>query len=345
MLKRLVSTTLFFLLSIVITAHADTFTDAAGRTVTIPDKVNKVVAAGPPAAVLIYVLAPEKLAGWVKAPSAKDKDFLLPEAQKLPVLGRLTGKDGAANIEAIKKAKPDLVIDVGTVDPSYVALANKVQKETGIPYVLIDGSLPKTMNALRQVGDLLDVTDRADKLATYVDERFKDLAVAVELTPEKNRPRIYYGRGPKGLQTGSAGSINTEIIDMLGAKNVAASAGKAGLIDVTAAQVAGWNPDIILIEDADFFKTIKTDPAWMSLKAVKDGKVFKAPGLPFGWFDSPPGVNRLMGLIWLEAIIYPKHFDLSDLRADIRDFYDEFYQVDLMDEDLEELFADSSLKY
>jgi iron complex transport system substrate-binding protein len=78
---------------------------------------------------------------------------------------------------------------------------------------------------------------------------------------------------------------------------------------------------------------------------VKKGKVYNAPDKPFGWFDSPPGINRLMGLIWLEGILYPKHFDVTDLRGDIRNFYDEFYQVDLMDEDIEELFAGTSLKF
>jgi iron complex transport system substrate-binding protein len=27
-----------------------------------------------------------------------------------------------------------------------------------------------------------------------------------------------------------------------------------------------------------------------------------APGLPFGWVDFPPSVNRLLGLIWLPVL-------------------------------------------
>ena len=38
--------------------------DSAGRKVEVPDRIERVMAAGPPASVLIYMLAPEKMIGW-----------------------------------------------------------------------------------------------------------------------------------------------------------------------------------------------------------------------------------------------------------------------------------------
>ncbi len=38
-------------------------TDSAGRSVRLPDRVARVFAAGPPASVLVYALAPGKLLG------------------------------------------------------------------------------------------------------------------------------------------------------------------------------------------------------------------------------------------------------------------------------------------
>ena len=187
MLRRMVLAGLFAALSLAGGAAADTFTDAGGRVVTIPDKVTKVVAAGPPAAVLIYTLAPEKLAGWVKPPSDKDKDFLTEQAQKLPVLGRLTGKDGEANIEAIRKVKPDMIIDVGTVNPTYTSLADKVQAQTGIPYVLIDGSFARSAETLREAGDIIGTGDRAEKLAAYAAAKISDLSAKLASIPESDR--------------------------------------------------------------------------------------------------------------------------------------------------------------
>ena len=42
-------------------------TDSAGRHVTIPSAIQRVMPAGPPAALLLYALAPEKLIGWPSA--------------------------------------------------------------------------------------------------------------------------------------------------------------------------------------------------------------------------------------------------------------------------------------
>ena len=41
-------------------AEARTVTDSAGRKVEVPDKIEKVFAAGPPASILLYMLAPTR---------------------------------------------------------------------------------------------------------------------------------------------------------------------------------------------------------------------------------------------------------------------------------------------
>ncbi|ENN89456.1 periplasmic binding protein [Rhizobium freirei PRF 81] len=311
-----------------VAAEARIITDAAGRTVSVPDKINRIVVAGPPAAVLVYVLAPEKLAGWVHAPDEAAKTYLVQSVRTLPTIGPVTGKSGTIDAQAVKDAKPDIILDAGTVDPTYKALADKVQLETGIPYVLIDGSFARTADTLRDVGALIGVEDRGNKLADYADSEIKDLNDKLATLPNDPRPRVYYGRGADGLETGLSGSINLEILDVVGTMNVAAAAGKGGLTKVTSQQVVGWNPDIIIADDANFAATAKSDPQWAAIKAVKDGKIFVPPSLPFGWFDSPPGVNRLIGVRWLEKLLYPKLFR-SDFAGDVKEFYKLFYQVDL----------------
>ena len=71
---------------------------------------------------------------------------------------------------------------------------------------------------------------------------------------------------------------------------------------------------------------MRSDPAWASVKAVRDGRVHLSPKMPFGWVDFPPSVNRLIGLWWLAKILYPELFP-EDLRALTRDFYTRFYHV------------------
>lgn len=314
-------------------AQARSITDAAGRKVEIPDKVTRVLAAGPPAAVLTYVLAPDKLTGWVRAPDDAEKAYLVPSVRDLPTYGRLTGKGGTANMEAVLAAKPDIIIDVGTVDATYSSLADKVQSQTGIPYVLIDGSFAKTGDTLRVAGDILGVGDRAKALSDYADGVIKDLNGKLAAIPGDKRPHVYYGRGPEGLETGLSGSINLEILEAAGATNVAAAAGKGGLTQVSLEQILSWNPDTILAENGKFAAAVKSDPLWANVQAVKNGRIFVTPNLPFGWFDSPPGINRMIGIAWLEKLLYPQVFT-ADLSGEVRDFYKLFYQVDLTDEQL-----------
>lgn len=316
-------------------------TDSAGRPVELPQKITRVLAAGPPASVLLYTLAPEKMIGWVRTPSPAEKAFLAESVRELPEYGRLTGRGGTANLEVVIKFAPDLIIDVGSVGPTYVSLADNVQTQTKIPYILLDGRFENTPAIYRLLGDLLGVKDRAELLARYADETLNGLKQRIEAIPEAERPRVYYGRGANGLETGLAGSINLEVLERVGAVNVAAAAGKGGLTKVSMEQVLAWNPDVILALDPLFYRAVAADPLWSSVKAVRNKRVFLAPNLPYGWFDAPPGVNRLIGVRWLMSVLYPKQFPES-LRDVTRDFYKLFYQIDLTEAQIEALLTSAT---
>jgi iron complex transport system substrate-binding protein len=300
-----------------------------------------VLAAGPPASILLYTLAPEKMIGWVRSPSPAEKAFLLESVRELPEYGRLTGRGNTANLENVLKFKPDLILDIGSVGPTYVSLADNVQEQTKIPYILLDGRFDKTPQMYRLLGDLLGVKDRAEQLARYADETLNGLVARVASIPQAERPRAYYGRGPNGLETGLAGSINMEVLERVGAVNVAAAAGTGGITKVSIEQVLSWNPDVILALDPGFYRSVGSDPLWSSVKAVNDKRIYLAPNLPYGWFDAPPGVNRLIGVRWLMSILYPKQFP-ENLRNITRDFYRLFYQVDLSEQQIDTLLASAT---
>ena len=307
-----------------------TVVDSAGRRVDIPPHISRVFVAGPPASILLYTLAPEKMIGWVRTPSPVEKAYLKESVRELPEYGRLTGRGGTANLENVLKFKPDIIIDVGSTGPTYVSLANNVQEQTKIPYLLLDGRFENTPQVYRLLGELLGVKDRAEQLARYAEQTLSGLKARIAAIPAGERPRVYYARGANGLETGLAGSINMEVLDQVGAINVAAAAGTGGLTKVSIEQVLAWNPDVILVLDSAFHNAVVTDPLWSSVKAVREGRVYLAPNLPYGWFDAPPGVNRLMGVRWLMSILYPRQFPES-LRDTTRQFYKLFYQIDLTD--------------
>ena len=315
-----------------------TVTDSAGRQVEIPARIARVLAAGPPASILLYTLAPEKMIGWVRTPSPTEKAYLQESVRELPEYGRLTGRGGTANLENVLKFQPDLIIDSGSTGGTYVSLANNVQAQTKIPYLLLDGRLEKTPQIYRLLGELLDTKGRAEQLANYAEETLSGLRQRIASIPESERPRVYYGRGINGLETGLAGSINMEVLERVGAINVAAAAGTGSLSKMSIEQVLAWNPDVILVLDPAFYASVRTDPLWSSVKAVRENRIYMAPNLPYGWFDAPPGVNRLIGVRWLMSILYPQQFP-EDLRNTTREFYRLFYQVNLSEAQLDSLLT------
>jgi iron complex transport system substrate-binding protein len=306
-------------------ARAATVTDATGRAITIPDKVERIFAAGPPAAIVLYTFAPELLLGWTKSPEPAQCAFLGAGACDKPEVGRLTGRGNTTNLEVLLKLKPDLILDVGTINDTYISLASRVQEQTGIPYVLLDGRFDATASLYRKLGELTHRQDQADTFARYAEDTIAKIKGGIDKIPDAQRPRVYYARGPHGLETGLGGSINVETIEFLGAHNVAAER-QGGMATVSMEQVLAWNPDVIITIEPAFAEGVKTDTVWAPVKAVAAGRVYLSPRLPFGWVDFPPSVNRLIGLWWLAKALYPDQFH-EDLKPLTRDFYQRFYHL------------------
>jgi iron complex transport system substrate-binding protein len=302
-----------------------------------PAKVERVYAAGPPASVLVFAIAPDKLNGWTRAMRPSEAAFFAQRYAQLPELGRLTGRGNTASVEEVLKAKTDLIVDVGATGEPYASLAAQVQKQTGIPYALFDGRIEATPAVLRALGKLM--SDDAEPLALWYERELADAKQRVARA--KAHPLVYYGRSASGLQTGGKGSINVEVLDFLGARNAAAGT-RPGLNTVSLEQVLLWNPEVILTTDPDFWQLARTDPRWRAVRAVEQGKVYLSPHLPFGWFDFPPGANRLLGIWWAGKLLYPREFDV-DLRAKVTEFHRRFYHREPTPAQLDAMLGESGV--
>jgi iron complex transport system substrate-binding protein len=318
-------------------ARGAAITDAAGRTIAIPDRMERIFAAGPPASILLYTFAPDLLLGWTRSHEPAQCALLGAGACDKPEVGRLTGRGNTTNFETLLKLKPDLILDVGTVNDTYVSLANRVQEQTGIPYALLDGRFEAIVTTYGQLGELTQRPSEAKEFARYASEAMTTIKGRIEKIPEAQRPRVYYGRGPRGLETGLGGSINVETIEYMGARNVAAER-RGGVATVSVEQVLAWNPDVIITIEPSFAAAARTDPVWAPIKAVQTGRVYLSPSLPFPWVDFPPSVNRLIGLWWLAKALYPEHFP-EDLKPITRDFYQRFYHMTPTDAQIEAVLA------
>src|SRR5262249_47183188 len=162
------------------------------------------------------------------------------------------------------------------------------------------GRLVETPTTLRKIGELLDVSERAETLARYAEAVLEGVRGAVAKVPPEKHPSVYVARGPHGLETAVAGSIGSEVIDLVGARNVVAEdAAPRTIAEISPEQILTWQPDVILTVDRRFYAAVRTDPVWREVEAVQGGHVHFVPDLPFSWLDNPPAPNRLIGLLWL----------------------------------------------
>lgn len=321
-----------------------TITDHAGRTVKVPAKVDKVYFTSILGQIMVYTLAPEKMAGWTVQLSDEMKKYIPPQYHGLPYLGGQQ-MNAKLNVEEIAKVKPDVIFSVGSTDETAKSEADKLQQQLNIPVVVVDGDLRNTAKAYALLGEILGVEERAKKLADYCSQTLKDVAEKTKAIPKEKRVRVYYAEGPEGLATEPKGSSHALLLDLVNAENVAQvpQKGAAGMSSVSLEQVLKWNPDVILAwssERGGAYDKILTRPDWQRIKAVKDKRVYAIPAYPFNWFDRPPSVNRILGLKWLAALLYPDVYKV-DIVKETKEFYKLFYHVDLSDKDVKELLKNA----
>ncbi len=280
-----------------------TVTDSAGRRVVVPAQVERIYAAGPPASVVVFAASPEKLLGWTRAIRPAEAAFLPPSYAALPELGRLTGRGNTANVETILALRPDVIIDVGSIAPTYASLADRVQQQTGIPYLLFDGRFTAIASTFRAIGRATGDLERAQRLAEYAERTLDDVRRRVASVPAKDSRASTMDADRPACRPGSQ-DRSTSRSSILGARNVAA-ASRGGLVNVSLEQVLAWDPEVIFTTDLHFYRDVWTDERSAGVAAVKTRRVHLAPHLPFGCFDFPPGANQLIGLYWAGRALYP----------------------------------------
>lgn len=287
-----------------------------------PGRVRRVFAAGPPAAVLAHVLAPDRLLGWPMQVPAEARAFLAPAVRDRPFLGRLSGRGSTMPLEKLLALSPDLILDAGTVDATYLSAAEGVHRRTGIPYLLVPGRLADSPWQLAETGRLLGVPERGAALAREA-ERLLGESRGAGRGGSQRTPRVYVARGPDGLETAKAGSLNAESLALAGGESVASGPG-GGVARVSFEQVLAWDPEVVLTQDAGFFASARGDDRWKRLRPVREGRFHLVPSLPFGWLDGPPGVNRLVGLPWLGSRLHGAARGSDELER-VRAFHRAFY--------------------
>lgn len=316
-----------------------TIVDMAGRKVTIPKKVKKVFSVSPVGTIIVYSLAPGKVAGWNYQLTDNEKKYILKQYRELPNLGTMSGNGDSGSMEQILKVHPDIIISMGEMGKADISSAEKLQKQLNIPVILVDGSLEKLDKAYKIIGEAIGEDKKAKELGDYCKKSISDIKAMTKKIPEDKKVNVYYAEGLDGLQTDPKGSSHTEVLDLVKGNNVAGAELAKGNASPTVSmeQVVAWDPEVIIVgfkagHEGGTYKTITTDSKWQNIKAVKEQKVYNIPQYPFNWFDRPPSVNRIIGLKWLGNLLYPDYVKVN-IKDEVKKFYSKFYHYNLTDDE------------
>lgn len=321
------------------------FTDSCGRTVTIPAELTRIAASGSTAQMFLMNVAPEKLIGLSASPSTSQMPYFPEEMWYLPTFGQFYGAKANMNMEALIDAQPQVILDIGDKKETHADDMDRIQKQTGIPTIFIEATLEKMPEAYRTLGQLLDCQEQAEALAAFLEKTLRMAEENAAKLSEDEKKTVLFGTGATGLACNGAGSLQADVIELVGAKNAIVPdeiSNRNGGTTVDLEQVYVLDPDVIILSAGGPYDTLKTDQ-WADLSAVQSDAYYEVPNLPYDWMCSPPSVNRVIGIWWLGNLLYPELYDY-DMVSVAQEFYRLFWHYDLTQEEAEAFLARSTLK-
>ena len=315
------------------------FTDSLGRTVELPDRIERIVPSGNLAQMVLYSLAPERIAGWSSKLSGSAEEYFIQDTVTLPVFGTFYGKKANLNKEALMAAFPDVVIDMGEIKGSREAMINDLDKLSGdimIPVIFIEAYLDNTPEVYRTTGKLLGLENRAEELAAFAEDA---IGMAADAREKIDDPiTVYYSTSPDGLEAIAEGNFHGEVIEKIGAKNIVPSSfGESGG-SISMEQLYIWNPEVILFQEEEAYRHAMESPEWQVLDAVAEGNVYLIPSEPYSFIDAPPATNRIIGIYWLGNLLYPELYPVDIVEKTIG-YYDLYYNYGLTEEHAERILG------
>ena len=317
-------------------------TDSAGRQVEIPAQIQRVAPSGSTAQMILMPIAYDLLAGLS---STAQMPYFPEEVRYLPTFGQFYGSKANLNMESLIDARPQIIIDLGDAKDTIADDMDRIQKQTGIPTVFIETDLDDMADAYRMLGDILNRAGTAEPLAQFIE---KSVAMAQENSakiPESQRLSVLFGTGSTGLACNAAGSVQADVIDLVGAVNAIIPeevSNRGGGTTVSLEEVYAVQPDVILLSTGGPYDTL-TQGEWAGLTAVQNGRYYEIPGLPYDWMSSPPSVNRVLGIWWLGNLLYPELYDYDMVQV-AQEYYRLFWHYDLTAEEAERMLSRSTLK-
>ncbi len=325
--------------------------DHAGHEVEVPNKIEKIVIDQVPI-LSTYMAYNEGKAPYIVGYAGSLKQVISETVLKdmapelLDATNTVQGQSDI-NVEEIMKLKPDVIFYNAKNQDRYEKLS-----KTGVPcigFVTIGADTPA--DPINRYGEWLklleDVFGEKGKMDDFLkagDDIVKDVEKRIASVPEDKRPSgMILWKYQEGTPiVAGKGTFGDFWLKRLKVKNVAADA--KGYAKVNVEQIYAWNPDVFYL-DGPGLLNIKTEDVYnnsvegfdfSNLKSVKDKRVYNSKLGMWNWLT--PNPDAPLVLAWLASETYPDAFKDYDLKKVIKDYYQKWYNYELSDEQIEDMF-------
>jgi iron complex transport system substrate-binding protein len=332
---------------------ARTVIDHDGDEIIIPAKIDRVAISSiwPLSAFLtMYLGSAEKIVGTAPAPMAAAENGVL--GKLFPeILDANTDwvQGDAFNVEELMKLDPDVV---------FIAAPGGGEKETlqkaNIPAISISAT-KWNYDTVETFDHWLEVLEqvfpgqsRVSGVSEYSHQVYDDVQERVKDMPEEERARamFLFQYTDSAMITSGKKFFGHFWITAAGGANVAEGMEEAGSNAVISMeQVYEWNPEVIYItnftpaQPNDLYTNAIGGDDWSGVDAVKNKRVYK---MPLGAYRTyTPGIDTPLTLKWMAVTMYPELFADIDMNREVKDYYLDFFGVELTDGDVESMFNPS----
>ena len=326
-------------------------TDHAGHEVEVPNKIEKIVIDQVPI-LSTYMAYNEGKAPYIVGYAGSLKQVISGTVLKdmapelLDATNTVQGQSDL-NVEEIMKLKPDVIFYNAKNQDRYEKLS-----KTGVPcigFVTMGADTPA--DPINRYGEWLklleDVFGEKGKMDNFLkagDEIVKDVEERIAKVADEKRPSgMILWKYQEGTPiVAGKGTFGDFWLKRLKVKNVAEEA--KGYVKVNVEQIYAWNPDVFYL-DGPGLLNIKTEDVYnnsvegfdfSNLKSVKDKRVYNSKLGMWNWLT--PNPDAPLVLAWLASETYPDAFKDYDLKKVIKDYYQKWYNYELSDEQIEDMF-------
>ena len=313
-----------------------TVTDALGRQVAFTQAPKRVVIVGKALFMIadaIYTF-PEAADRVVAMGSTKQGsgDFVSLVDPNASAKQTLSGDN--VGPEQIAAVTPDLVIMKSSNKDTY----GDPLEALNIPVVYVDFETPEQYATdLVTLGQIFQNEARAKEVAAFYTDKTASITDVTSKLTDDQKPTVlvlYYNNknNTVSFNVPPLSWIQTTQVKDAGGTPVwkDAELGKSWTT-VTVEQIAAWNPQYIFVVSyfspaSDVVASLKADPQWSELDAVKNGKLYSYASDVYSWDEAD--TRWVLGLEWMAKTIHPDLFPSLDITAEAQSFYQTLYNFD-----------------